>query len=551
MSTDKKLVVLGLDGATWRLLHPLMDRGYMPNLKKLVERGTHGKLESTIPAMTAPSWATFSTGKHPGHHGVFDFMLPINSLANMKVATSEDIRSKLIYEILKDNGKQPITINLPPAYPPRLTGSDDVTITCLLTQGDQWIFPQDLINEFPDLKQYRLTPNESLRVKERKDAYIEDLLRHLEEQVTCVKQLFEHKPWDFFFYLFSHSDWVSHLAYTDLEEQLAAAPRQIFERLDEHIQWFVDHLPEDADLIIVSDHGFKPYKKLFHFNRWLENEGYLTTTRDNEQFYVAATRRAKEKAKYESKKKEVNLGTGLFKTLAAVPGADRAARWVYHKIVKPWLPIKLNVKVGIDYSKTRVCFPKGSYVTNVYVNKAWVYDDGVVTREEYPGLIEELVQKISALRDPAGKPIVRRVMTREEVYPHGAPDTAPDLFFELDEYWLSGKFDSIRLCTDSEENKHEQFGIFLGVGPSFAEGKTIDGLKMQDMTPLMLHLFGLGVPSDCDGRMPIEALNADSPAAQRPIVSAPPSAWDPQTVKHTTVQHSALKERLKQVKIKL
>ncbi len=529
MSTNKKILVLGLDGATWKLLKPYADKGYMPTLKKLMERGTHGRLRSTIPAMTAPSWATFSTGKQPCHHGVFDFMLPIDSLDNMKVATSEDVKSKMIYEIVRDNGRTPIIINLPPSYPPRLNNPDDIVITCLLTQGDQWIFPDSLKKEFPSLENYRLTPDESLRIKDRKEAYIDDLLLLIEQQVTSVKELFERKPWDFFFYLFSQSDWVSHLAYADLEAD-APSPRRVFEAIDRHLQWFVDHLPEGADLVLVSDHGFKAYNKIFYFNRWLEQEGYLTTVRNTGQFHTPATRRAVERLGKEAGKKRLNLGTGLFKFLSYIPAGEKMGRWLYTKIITPYLPWKLVVNVGIDHSKTKVCFPKGAYITNAYINKDWVYNNGTVSREEYPALLKEVVGKMQAIVDKDGLQVIKKVLTRQEVYPGGdAPDTAPDIFFELDEYWLVGQFASMSLIDREEQNKHDEYGIFLGVGPSFAAGKTVEGLQMQDMTPLLLHLMNLPVPSDCDGHVPLDVLAPGSEPALRPIQTGAPSAWDPVT----------------------
>lgn len=511
----KKVVVLGLDGATWDLIKPLVDEGHMPNMKKLLEGGVHGKCESTMPAMTAPAWATFSTGKNPGHHGVFDFMLPQDSLQNMKVTTSADVNSALLPEMLKDAGIEPITVNLPPSWPPRRT--DYTMITCLLTQNDQFVSPESLKEEFPELQQYRLTPDESVRYEERREEYIEDLLRHVDEQMAVVKRLFLEKPWEFFFYLFSHTDWVSHLAYTDLFEKHDASPLRVFKRVDEYLGWFVEHLPEDTNLILVSDHGFKAYKKIFYFNRWLEKEGYLKTTSGGDEFRVAATRRAKEMDKSRSGKKRINLSSGAVRFLSTVPVLEKAAKWTYNRVVKPYLPIDVKVNIGIDFSRTKVCFPKGSYITSAYINKEWVYSDGTVSKEEYPRLLEEVINKMRAITDAQGNRVIKRVLTRDEVYGDNIPDTAPDIFFELDEYWLVGQFQSTQLFEQEEHNKHGQFGIFLGYGPDFAAGKTVEGMKLQDMTPTILHLFGQPIPDDCDGKVQVAVFAESSDAAHQHI----------------------------------
>ncbi len=508
----KKTVVIGLDGATWDILKPFMEKGYMPHLQSLVDKGIHGPLESTIPNMTGPAWTTFVTGKHPGHHGVFDFMLPTDTLQSMKFATADDIQDITLYEILKQNGYTPILINLPVSWPPKL--QDDITITSLLTQGDEWVFPQSLKEEFPDLQHYRLTPDESLRLKENDEAYIEDLLKHMDEQLLVTKKIYETKPWDFFFYLFSHSDWVSHLAYDKLLQHDQSS-RRVFEKIDEYLGWFIEHLPEDANLIMLSDHGFRAFDKIFYFNKWLEQEGYLATSTSGDQFRGAVTRRAKETDKIRASKKSINIGSGVFSMLSTVPVAEKAAKWVYHRIVKPYLPVHVNVDVGIDFSKTKVCFPKGSYITNGYINKDWVYKNGTVSKQEFEPLRKELIEKISALKDPDGNPVVKEVLTREQVYGEHAPDQAPDIFFELADYWLVGQFHSGKLFEKEIHNKHGKYGIFLGYGPDFEQHAEVKNLMIQDLTPNILHLLGLPIPDDCDGRVALELFSQQSQARTR------------------------------------
>ena len=72
--TGTKMLVLGLDGATWDVIFPLLQAGKMPNLKYLVDGGMWGYLNSTNPPMTLPSWSSMLTGCNPGKHGIFDFV---------------------------------------------------------------------------------------------------------------------------------------------------------------------------------------------------------------------------------------------------------------------------------------------------------------------------------------------------------------------------------------------------------------------------------------------------------------------------------------------
>ena len=72
MTTADRVMILGLDGATWTVLDPMRARGVMPNLDALLERSAHGTLRSTIPPVTTAAWTTMMTGCDPSRHGVFD-----------------------------------------------------------------------------------------------------------------------------------------------------------------------------------------------------------------------------------------------------------------------------------------------------------------------------------------------------------------------------------------------------------------------------------------------------------------------------------------------
>ena len=52
-----RALIIGLDGAEWTVVRRLQDEGLLPNLTRLIEMGAHGKLNSTTPPMTLPSWS--------------------------------------------------------------------------------------------------------------------------------------------------------------------------------------------------------------------------------------------------------------------------------------------------------------------------------------------------------------------------------------------------------------------------------------------------------------------------------------------------------------
>ena len=57
-----RLLVIGLDGATFTLLHPWMEGGLLPHLREIRDNGVCGTVRSSIPPVTAPAWQCFMTG---------------------------------------------------------------------------------------------------------------------------------------------------------------------------------------------------------------------------------------------------------------------------------------------------------------------------------------------------------------------------------------------------------------------------------------------------------------------------------------------------------
>jgi predicted AlkP superfamily phosphohydrolase/phosphomutase len=73
-STDKKVIVLGLDGLDPKIVRAMIDLGRLPNFKKLRDMGSMRDLGTTMPALSPVAWSSFITGMTPGGHGIADFI---------------------------------------------------------------------------------------------------------------------------------------------------------------------------------------------------------------------------------------------------------------------------------------------------------------------------------------------------------------------------------------------------------------------------------------------------------------------------------------------
>ena len=69
-----KLLLIGWDAADWEIIGPLLAKGLMPNLKKMINNGVYGNMSTLNPPYSPMLWSTVATGKTPDKHGVLGFI---------------------------------------------------------------------------------------------------------------------------------------------------------------------------------------------------------------------------------------------------------------------------------------------------------------------------------------------------------------------------------------------------------------------------------------------------------------------------------------------
>ena len=96
----RRLILLGLDGATFANLRPWAEDGTLPNLNRIMTEGAWGELASTVPPTTPPAWSAAITGKNPGKHGIFDFRESPYKHRHRPLITGASVRGRKIWNIL-------------------------------------------------------------------------------------------------------------------------------------------------------------------------------------------------------------------------------------------------------------------------------------------------------------------------------------------------------------------------------------------------------------------------------------------------------------------
>jgi len=147
----RKIAVIGLDGASFDLIKPWAEAGFLPHFAKILSKGTNGILKSVIPPNTAPAWSTLYTGKNPAKHGLFDFIALRPNSYDIVPTSFADNKAQAFWEIIGYFGKRVAIFNTPFTYPPkRING---ILVSGLQTppQAKDYTYPEGLKQEIDEL----------------------------------------------------------------------------------------------------------------------------------------------------------------------------------------------------------------------------------------------------------------------------------------------------------------------------------------------------------------------------------------------------------------
>jgi len=149
--SDRRVIVLGIDGMDPKYLQRYMDEGILPNFQRLTAEGDFRPLQTSMPPLSPVAWSNFITGMDPGGHGLFDFLHrdpatfePYNPIARV-TPTGRTIafgsweiplsggeaellrKGPALWELLEDAGVPTTVFRMPVNYPPVEAGGKSVS----------------------------------------------------------------------------------------------------------------------------------------------------------------------------------------------------------------------------------------------------------------------------------------------------------------------------------------------------------------------------------------------------------------------------------------
>lgn len=473
-----KVLVIGLDGATWDIIDPLVARGDLPVLAGLQKNGCRGRLASTLPCVTPPAWGSFLTGASPSRHGILDF-IERQDTDRPAFVTLENTSLPRLWDILSYFEKRSVFLNVPFTFPPGRSKG-------VIIPGPP--VPREEMATWP--------PETASRLEERIPDYTADLIYSRKDQileeihrVTRVRRqaadwLMETEEWDFFMVTFIATDRLHHKMWHRPDTMA-----DYYRTLDATLGEIIDKVGGDDHIVLMSDHGFTTVRWKLYMNEWLAANGFLKTrlrrtpgngdSRFLRPKFVPHRRRGK--------------AFGMTRLLRKIPGFSRCAPF-------------------IDLARTRAFSSLGN-TPGLFINLRGRYESGIVEPgEEYERLRDELVRGLSGIVDPSGngRPLFKRVGRREKFFSGPHLERMPDVIAEQESYstTIRNELGGRKIFRSNRKTRsdHAPDGIFLVKGPGIRTGSRIEGTCIEDVAPLILRLMGLPLISSMDGKVPEMAL---------------------------------------------
>jgi predicted AlkP superfamily phosphohydrolase/phosphomutase len=496
----RRVFLFGVDGLTFRILCPLIERGLLPNFQRLHECGVRGILRSTVPPLTPPAWMSISTGVSPAQHGIYDFWRyeRIDGSPQAQVVTHR-FGGKAIWNIISEWGKRAIVANVPLTYPPEAVNG--IMLSGYMAPGMHAnvtypaSFKEELLQIVPA---YHIDLDPAVENEQLGDPLVETL--QMTRKRLALLRLLLPKRWDFFFIVFTGADRIQHVRW---QEVMRFHPQAVayYQMLDEALGMVMNTLKGEDLLMVVSDHGFQSAHRQFYIQDYLYQKGLLRVRDSN------ALRRAE----------FYHQITGLTRKLTWTIGLQgfptQVRRQLYRLGVRAHTKEPVTVKIpDLDWANSHAWIRSASGDLAGYAD---ILLDDTVTEEQ----IGELLADLREIHDPETGQLLIKEVHREDVF--GSGPFAPK---ERHLVLIAGENISLRAepghrklwDTCKPYGIHHPEGVLYLYGTGVKHGVTLAPAHVYDVVPTILTYMGLPLPQVLEGHVMEEAFARPITPLSRP-----------------------------------
>ena len=445
------LIVLGIDGAEWSVIHKLWKNGELPNLKRLAEEGTSAVLETDY-GISPVIWTTMATGRKPEDHGITDFT--VNTADGMVPVSSTVRKVPALWNMASRAGLNATVVGWWASWPAEEINGVVVSDRAHL-QLERIVFPQTMEQtfsgerekakkEYPGFADGRSADDRWMQDGAFRDRIISHEARRLARAPfdvlfaywRCV-DIASHRYWTYY-----EPENYSDVRTAQVQEKADIIPT-VYRTVDQAVGDVLAAAPEDSNVIVVSDHGFfagaEQHFVYLSMSRLLEILGFLV--RDGDRVLFAQTTVFPVDSPPHAQIKKLRLSMAGRDPNGRVP--PEAATQELERISK-------------------------ALATVTYQDGGPVFD---LQRVDLPPGVD-LIAKVRVDRPSL------QIQIGKQLHEH------------VVEYIN-------RISGTHDKNTH---GVFIAKGPDVTAGAEVTGISVNDIAPTVLFALGLPVAEDFVGR---------------------------------------------------
>jgi predicted AlkP superfamily phosphohydrolase/phosphomutase len=449
------LIVIGLDGGEWKVIHRLWSEGKLPHLKAIADHGLTATLHTAYNSSPV-IWTTIATGVSPEVHGITDFVVPT---PRGDVPVSSAVRKvPALWNMLTRAGRRVAVLGWWASWPAEKVNGVVVSDRALLNDLDARVSPPSYMPRFQqDLRQADADPGlfENDEAQRRDRVMARTAAQLVREKYDLILLYFRstdivsHNEWKYF-----EPEGFDPIDPRELAEHRDRVPR-VYEAADQEIGRILAAAPPESNVLVLSDHGFhaahrEDVKALVDMDAVLERLGYLTRRGDGIDF---------------SRTRIYTYGSPSFaraKMLRfALAGREPGGR------VRP--EEREAVRRRLEADLASVTNDRGEPILFV--------------RDPHPKRGED-GDLVAIVRLPLVTPIVK---VRGKPFPPALQSLG-------------------RISGTHTANTH---GIFFAMGPDIDPKANLADIHVRDMAPTILYALGLPVGKDFLGRARTELFNEE------------------------------------------
>ncbi len=459
-----KTALIGMDGHTFDLLIPWVEKYDLPNIEKILKEGLHGTLESTIPPSTAAAFPALCTGVSSENSGLWGWReIDMENNQQVRINTNR-FKAERLWKILSDNDLRSVWLNVPTTYPPNEFDGWMVTGLTTPDTNSNFTHPPGLKDEILKREpEYQIHPS-FYYSEERSEEFFQEIRGMLKKRFSIAKYLWNKKPWDVYVALFRFPDCVLHHLWPEDEEKEKYILK-IQKQVDEYLGWFLEK--EDVNFMFFSDHGFTQNKHHVNSNKLLMEKGWLSLIdKKSSQMKNKFLAWVKQKAKEFVRKHDLMY---LVKKIFSQKTIDKLP-----ESTGPSIP------EDVDWDRSKAVAIGAAKTAILYLRKD-LRDD----KKSLEGL-KRIFNEIANKND----------LDIEFMIPKQGPDL---LVISREKVWdFSHDLNVDSVITHDKNNQHDHNGIFMAYGDIFKKGE-VQKSRIFDIPPTMLHLLDIDIPSNMDG----------------------------------------------------